>query len=576
MSKPPRPSWPTMAEYQEAVQAPELCFDDAALKQGRPVLNKLGLPRPICGQFASVYELEHTGTRSAIKCFLRNIPDLHARYAKIAAHLAQCTLPYFVTFDYLAKGIRVRGVFHPIVKMDWVEGAQLNAHFEKARHDRAAMERMEAAWLKLLEDLRSVHIAHADLQHGNVLVAPDGTLKLIDYDGMWVPKLKGETSHETGHPDYQSPLRTGRDFHEEIDRFAGEVIHVSIRALQRQPGLWDKYNNGDNLLFRRKDFLDPAASPLFAELRALHDDEITHKLDELAAACGAKPKRGRLSRFFGPKTPKPKPAVAGGAGQWKSDAPAKAPAPAPAAPAPRPAPAPPRPAAPQRPAPAPAPAPAQQRIQRAAPTRPPGPGGWLSDHVAVGAGVIKPAGALPQQSQAPKAVKAVKAAPAPKASKPPGTSVARRAPVSPADRLPLGKRLLGYLRILLHLVLAVPIITLLTLELRRLLDDDGDRATAILVIGFGTALFLGLLSFLSLFAARRMHRVVSTLFLGLSAVIMLVAIIAELLTVGWSDFTGDDPVECALMLTMLAASALGFPIELACRRFGVEARWRRP
>lgn len=189
---------------------------------------------------------------------------------------------------------------------------------------------------------------------------------------------------------------------------------------------------------------------------------------------------------------------------------------------------------------------------------------------------------LPQPGKAPppQPVKAVKAAPPPKAPKPaapaPAPPAARPVRAVPADRLPFGKRLLGHLRLMLHLVLAVPIPTLSVLEIRRLMIDDGDRATAILVIAFGTALLLGSLSFLSLFVARRMHRVMSTLFFGLSALIMLFAITAELLAVGWTDFSADDPMECALMLTMLGGSLLGLLVELACRRFGVEARWKNP
>ena len=106
-----RKTWPSMSEYQEAMQIPKICFGEKELRKGKPVLNKLGLPRPVSGQFACVYELESRGSHWAIKCFLRNIPDLHCRYAKIAGHLATCTLPYFVTFDYLEDGIKICGDF---------------------------------------------------------------------------------------------------------------------------------------------------------------------------------------------------------------------------------------------------------------------------------------------------------------------------------------------------------------------------------------------------------------------------------------------------------------------------------
>ncbi len=226
-------SWPTMTDYQEAVQAPTACFADRELTRGSAVLNKLGLPQPICGQFASVYELECGADRWAIKCFLRNIPDLHHRYEKIAGHLGGCQLPYFVTFDYLRKGIRVRGDFYPIVKMEWVEGLALNHFIERNVSNATALGQLEERWLALLEDLRQVRVAHGDLQHGNVLVASDGSLRLIDYDGMWVPKLKGEKTHEVGHPSYQSPLRSANDFDEDLDQFAGDVIHIALRALVR-------------------------------------------------------------------------------------------------------------------------------------------------------------------------------------------------------------------------------------------------------------------------------------------------------------------------------------------------------
>ena len=293
--------WPTMTDYQEAVQSPKTCFADSELSRGTPVLNKLGLPRPICGQFASVYEIENGGARWAVKCFLRNIPDLHNRYAKISDHLSKCDLPYFVTFDYLKKGIRVRGNYYPIVKMEWVEGLALNHFIERIVSDPNTLGQLEERWLALLEDLLSVDVAHGDLQHGNVLVADDGSLRLIDYDGMWVPKLKGQTSHETGHPNFQSPLRTGNDFNSEIDEFAGDVILVAMRALARDPGLWRKYDNGDNLLFRRQDFLDPTNSSVLAEVQSLGDDEIEARVKTLIEACGAAPRRGRFGLRFKPK-----------------------------------------------------------------------------------------------------------------------------------------------------------------------------------------------------------------------------------------------------------------------------------
>jgi serine/threonine protein kinase len=275
-----------MADYQQALQSPALAFTTSELQQGVPVENKLGLPRPICGSFASVYELVNGRRRWAVKCFLRNTPDLHERYVKISDHLGKCRhLPYFVTFEYQDKAIRVRGELFPLVKMEWVEGHQLNAFIEQNLSRPDALVNLRKRWDRLVADLQSAHIAHGDLQHGNVLVTPNGDIQLIDYDGMWVPTLEGQHSNETGHQDYQNPRRTSRDFHSGIDEFSATIIQIAISALSREPSLWKKYNNGDNFLFRRRDFVDPQSSPLIADLRAIDDDEIRETLDFVIDEC---------------------------------------------------------------------------------------------------------------------------------------------------------------------------------------------------------------------------------------------------------------------------------------------------
>jgi len=285
-----------MTDYQEALQSPTLAFSSSELREGAPVENKLGLPRPICGTFASVYELVNGPRRWAVKCFLRNTPDLHQRYVKISNHLRKCRrLGYFVAFEYMAKAIRVRGELFPLVKMEWIEGRQLNEFVEENLSSPSVLAKLGKHWDKLVADLRSANIAHGDLQHGNVLVRSNGAIRLIDYDGMWVPALEGQGSNETGHPNFQNPRRTQHDFHLGIDDFSAAVIQIAITALSRDKSLWEKYNNGDNLLFRRKDFLDIQNSPLITDLRAIDDDAIRDKLDFLIDACTSR-KKQRSSR----------------------------------------------------------------------------------------------------------------------------------------------------------------------------------------------------------------------------------------------------------------------------------------
>ena len=75
---------PTMLEYQEAVQNPKLCFQEPELAGGTVVLDMLGLPKPISGGFASVYQLKTKNKHFAVRCFLRSHAEAEARYAKIS------------------------------------------------------------------------------------------------------------------------------------------------------------------------------------------------------------------------------------------------------------------------------------------------------------------------------------------------------------------------------------------------------------------------------------------------------------------------------------------------------------
>jgi hypothetical protein len=273
-----------MSDYQEAIQNPSRCFSDPALKAGAPALNALGLPLPVTGGFCSVYQVSSGKSRWAVRCFLHNIRDLRDRYAKISGFLRWRKLKQMVGFDYVPEGIRVRGSWHPVLKMEWVDGDTLNAWVGKHVEDAKALRRLDERWAELMEALERAQIGHCDLQHGNVLVDGSGHLRLIDYDGMYVPPLKGRGSHEKGHPAYQHPQREGKDFDERVDRFPALVVHTSLLALAEAPGLWKTYYDEDNLLFRRSDFADPDGSPLFRELSKM-GGVVAERTKRLREAC---------------------------------------------------------------------------------------------------------------------------------------------------------------------------------------------------------------------------------------------------------------------------------------------------
>jgi len=286
-------SYPTPSAYQEAVQFPESAFLDATLQQATPRTNVLGLPQPISGAFAVVFPMTDAhNQRWAAKCFLTDVPDQQARYEVIAAHLSEHDLPALVTFDYQQPGIRVEGTAYPLLKMAWVEGTALNTWIRTHRDDPDALRALAEAWTDLLADLEAAQIAHGDLQHGNILVVDTDSgpaLRLVDYDTLYVPALDERQSPEVGHRNYQHPDRTERDFGPTLDRFAGLVIYTAIQATRVRPALWDRFDTGENLLFRDSDFYEPEQSPL---VQVLGDTEaIAPLVSHLEIACYQSPEQ---------------------------------------------------------------------------------------------------------------------------------------------------------------------------------------------------------------------------------------------------------------------------------------------
>jgi hypothetical protein len=285
-------TWPQATDYNAAVQNPQLCFCDDELRQGQVVGDVFGLPRPHSGNFADVYQIQGAeGQGWAIKCFTRPVAGLRPRYQAISEHLRQTQRAFMVEFHFLDEGICIGGQWHPLVKMRWVEGFRLNEFVREQLAKPMVLERLAQLWVRLARELRDAQMAHGDLQHGNVLLVPGSksdslALKLIDYDGMYVPSLADRPSGEVGHANYQHPrrLREG-GYDREMDRFAHLLIYTALRCLRIGGAeLWQRYDNGENLLFREEDFRQPSKSNLLRELWDLKDRDARDLVGHLLLA----------------------------------------------------------------------------------------------------------------------------------------------------------------------------------------------------------------------------------------------------------------------------------------------------
>jgi hypothetical protein len=274
---------PSLDLYNEAVQNPQVAFSDGVLRSGKVRTNGLGLPLALGGGFAITYSIQAAGRTYAIRVFHKQTNGLETRYRSVSGELSRSPSPYFVVFDYQPLGVRVQGVQYPLVKMEWATGDTLGSFLDARYGDRAGMESLRRAFRELANHLRDRGIAHGDVQTGNVMVDA-GRLRLIDYDGMFVPGMPLGNGTEIGHRHFQHPARGPGDFGPLMDRFSFIAIDVTLAALVERPNLFLKYaTTGENILFTGNDFKDPSSSPVFAELRGIQS--LRKSVDDLASVC---------------------------------------------------------------------------------------------------------------------------------------------------------------------------------------------------------------------------------------------------------------------------------------------------
>jgi hypothetical protein len=210
----------------------------------------------------------------ALRLFLKNLEDQAERYASISNFVQHDSLPYTVTFDFLSNGIKVRGDWFPALKMDWVEGTPFEEYVIENINNPDVMDKLSKSFVQMMSELRFAGIAHGDLQHGNIIMCGK-ELRMVDYDGMYVPALKRLMASELGHPNYQHPNRASHHFGPYLDNFSAWIIYASLRGLQLDPALLHQLGGGDDcLLFRRSDFQNPLQSPAFAAFEKHENEEI--------------------------------------------------------------------------------------------------------------------------------------------------------------------------------------------------------------------------------------------------------------------------------------------------------------
>lgn len=261
-------AYPSMSEYNWAIQNPSAVLYDVHLKKCKIATTPLGMPKVASGGFALTYKLTDKSKQWAVRCFHRDVPDLQKRYNDISGQLRKISSSFFVNFEYQNEGIKINNISYPIIKMDWVDGIMFNSYIEDNLNNPSLLDNLCHQFRKCVKELENNKIAHGDLQHGNMIIC-NNELKLIDYDGMYVQAMQFNSNNEIGHINYQHPLRNVNTIGHKLDRFSSIVIYIALEVLKINPNFWHKYNNGENILFKRNDFLNPEQSDLILDIKKI-------------------------------------------------------------------------------------------------------------------------------------------------------------------------------------------------------------------------------------------------------------------------------------------------------------------
>ena len=269
--------YPLISEYVKAIQ--DAGDNLEQLAHLTPVLDDHGEPYRSSGAFAVVFKMQDksTGKYYALKCFTEEQQGRAEAYRQIADELDLLDSPYITSVKYMEKELFVDSQCEedefPVLLMDWVDGETMEAYIAANYRIQSAMLMLSYRFGKMAAWLRTQSFSHGDIKPDNIIVRPDGSLTLVDYDGMFVPSMKGSQSPTIGTKDFSHPLRTMDDFDETIDDFSLASIALSLKAISMKSTLLDIYGASDRLLFSENDYRNPSNSKVISALQELFCDK---------------------------------------------------------------------------------------------------------------------------------------------------------------------------------------------------------------------------------------------------------------------------------------------------------------
>lgn len=281
-------NYPLLTEYIEAIQESDN-FDK--LSDYIPVCDSVGKPIMSTGNFSVVFKMvDSKGLIHAVKCFTKEQDGRNESYREIAEELEYVTTNYLTSVKFYPNELFVSSrvtddTEFPVVVMDWIEGLTLQESLERDLSTNHIYSLL-LQFSKMSMWLISQPFSHGDIKPDNIIVRDDDTIVLVDYDGMYVPSMKGLPARESGTPDYRHPMRAKNSVYDEhIDDFSIAVIILSLMILYKDPSLYEQKGQKEGLLFSESDFYDIQSCLMYSSQKAKSNSLIWRRIFDVFETC---------------------------------------------------------------------------------------------------------------------------------------------------------------------------------------------------------------------------------------------------------------------------------------------------
>ena len=273
---------PTTNDYIDAVAHSDFC--ESRLKNLEFYLNADGSVSFVQGREAIIFPAKENGKKVGVR-FLRNIPASQidsylGRLISIQRYLTSHSVTHFIEFEIIEKGVSLPKGDFPAILMKWYEGSSLMEFLRCNIYDKPKLRFLLKQFLSLFTLNHQLEIVHGDIHSQNINIDKNGSVNILDFDGIWFPAL-GRTQDTGGDRNWNHPCRISNKYlKRETDYFSEIIVCSTIFIALFAPDIFHGFSH-ENSLFMESDFHSYNNSLL---MTALKDDPLCSPVHSLLSS----------------------------------------------------------------------------------------------------------------------------------------------------------------------------------------------------------------------------------------------------------------------------------------------------